>query len=355
MSVLSADARVDGDEDDRLHEDAGEQELDVVAGRPGERAAEHVREQQREHDRRDRHVEQLNRDVLDLEHAAPAERAGAGRRRGRAGRSPDSQRGDGPARAPGCARRSVLDGAHAGDLLLLGVVLGRTAGEREEDVVEARLAEREVGDAGCRAHERGERLRRLVGARGTLHATAPAGSVASSTPSPSTGDDRGAAARSPGSTSRKCSALLPDRGLELAAACPPRSRARGRSPRSGRRAGRPPPGTGCVSSTVVPSADDLRGRCPRPGCGCAGRGPWSARRGTGARACDQAGGDVDAAPHAARVGPHLLGRPRREAERRRAARSRAPSRPSTTGPSRRPPGRGSRGRSDPRRPRRTGR
>ena len=74
--AVEADARVDGDEDDRLHQDPGEQELDVDLRRTTEGAPEDVREEQGEHDRRDGHVEQLERNVFDLQHRAPGERAG---------------------------------------------------------------------------------------------------------------------------------------------------------------------------------------------------------------------------------------------------------------------------------------
>ena len=60
---------------------------------------------------------------------------------------------------------------------------------------------------------------------------------------------------------------------------------------------------------------------------------------------DQAGGDVDAAPHAARISPHLLAGRVREPERARAARWRACARPSRTGRGAGSPAPGSRGRS----------
>ena len=81
MSSFEALAGVHRDPGDVHDEDARQQQLQVLAWRAGQRAAEQVRVQQREHDRERRHVEQLHRDVLDLEHRPPAERQ---RRRQRA-------------------------------------------------------------------------------------------------------------------------------------------------------------------------------------------------------------------------------------------------------------------------------
>ena len=81
MSVFRPDARVHRDEQDRLHQDSGQQRLDVRARRASQRPAEHVREQQREHDRRDGHVEELKRHVLDLQHRAPGQRRDRRQRR----------------------------------------------------------------------------------------------------------------------------------------------------------------------------------------------------------------------------------------------------------------------------------
>ena len=71
----------------------------------------------------------------------------------------------------------------------------------------------------------------------------------------------------------------PDARLQLPPRCPRRRRGRGRSPRSGRRAGRPPRGTAWSAGRSSPPR---RARSPRPTRrgGCAGRARSSARRGT---------------------------------------------------------------------------
>ena len=81
---VERDARVDGREQHRHHEDAGEDVVQVLAGRALDRTAEQVREHQDEHHRRDRHVQQLLGDVADLQHPAPAERERGGERARRA-------------------------------------------------------------------------------------------------------------------------------------------------------------------------------------------------------------------------------------------------------------------------------
>ncbi len=68
-----AHAGIDRVERDGLHQDAGQEELQIGAGRAGERAAEDEGEEQREHDRRHHQIEQLLRHVLELQHRAPAE------------------------------------------------------------------------------------------------------------------------------------------------------------------------------------------------------------------------------------------------------------------------------------------
>ena len=134
----------------------GQDVVEVLAGRSGDRAAEQVGEHQDEHHRRDRHVEQLLGDVLDLEHPAPAE-GERGRQRARARRA----RGRGERLADGglvgggvgsrCAVGSVLMLPAPRSAIASAVcVLGRVAGQREEHLVEARLAEREVGDPHAR-------------------------------------------------------------------------------------------------------------------------------------------------------------------------------------------------------------
>jgi hypothetical protein len=71
MSVFNPTPRIDRDEHDRLHENAGQQVLDVLTRSTSQRAAEDVREQQREHDRRHDDVEELKGDMLDLEQRPP--------------------------------------------------------------------------------------------------------------------------------------------------------------------------------------------------------------------------------------------------------------------------------------------
>jgi hypothetical protein len=46
--AVQRDAAIDGDEDDRERQRPGQQELQVVAGRSGQRAAEQVGEHERE-------------------------------------------------------------------------------------------------------------------------------------------------------------------------------------------------------------------------------------------------------------------------------------------------------------------
>ncbi|CAM5269534.1 hypothetical protein STENM223S_02555 [Streptomyces tendae] len=170
MSMFDRDAGVHGDHDDRHHEDARQDELDVVRRRPGQRASEEVREHQQVHDREGRDVEQLLRHVLDLQHGAPAERQGGGQRAGP--RRPllgDQQRRQ-RLRAdrrqfPGLRARGRAHAATSSFVSCAGAVRGAgvVAGQREEDLVEARLAEGEVVDGDACAGQLGERPCRLVG------------------------------------------------------------------------------------------------------------------------------------------------------------------------------------------------
>src|SRR5205814_887656 len=57
-----------------LHDDPGQREHQVLVRRAGDRAAEHVREQQDEHHRLDAEVHQLQRVVLDLYQRPPGQR-----------------------------------------------------------------------------------------------------------------------------------------------------------------------------------------------------------------------------------------------------------------------------------------
>ena len=80
-----------------------------------------------------------------------------------------------------------------------------------------------------------------------------------------------------------------------------------------------------VRMIVVPSGRG-HARCPTGRCGCAGRARWSARRGTTPRVGDEAGGEVQPAPHAAREGLH------QSRERRRGRVARAARRPPAVAP-----------------------
>ena len=241
-----------------------------------------------------RHVEQLLGDVLDLQHPAPAE----GERRptarsARGGRGAGRQSGVAQRRRPrrravrrrcgrvvghgGLARRRSTRPPAVG-------CLGGVAGEGQEDLVQARLAEREVGDADARrATARPTRLRR-PGRRRRTRADSAAGSASSCTrPSSTRASTCSASSRWSGSSSRTCSAPAPTDAFSCA-----------------RRAlgddlavvdHRDPVGelVGLVEVLRAeqhrrPVARPARGRCPTPGCGCAGRGRSSARRGTAARA-----------------------------------------------------------------------
>src|SRR5215207_3812188 len=83
---VESDAGVDGDENDGLHHDPRDEVLHVLLHAPGQRAAEQVGEHQRHHQRERRHVEQLEGDMLDLQHRPPAE--GDRRRPGTRGARP---------------------------------------------------------------------------------------------------------------------------------------------------------------------------------------------------------------------------------------------------------------------------
>src|SRR6185312_3830512 len=76
-----AHARIDGVEHHGLHENAGQEELQIFARRPGKRSAEDEGEEQREHDRRHDEIEELLRHVLEFQHGAPAEDERVGKRR----------------------------------------------------------------------------------------------------------------------------------------------------------------------------------------------------------------------------------------------------------------------------------
>ena len=125
---VQRDARVDRREDDAHRQHPGHQVVEVVAGRARDRPAEEVGEHEDEHDRRDRHVEQLLGDVPDLQHPAPAEgdrrREATGRRRlRRRARPPCGRRrvGGGRRSGRGAIRESSDRGCSRGLSLLVGL------------------------------------------------------------------------------------------------------------------------------------------------------------------------------------------------------------------------------------------
>ena len=141
-------------------------------------------------------------------------------RSARGGRAPEASAACKRLVGAGVERRRSCRSAHAASLLrgrlVLGLVLGRVAGERQEDLVEARLAEREVGDRDAGARQLGDRLGRPLGV-GARAPTAPPGR-----PRGATGAElrRRAAARASarcsGSSSRTCSAPEPTDALSWA-------------------------------------------------------------------------------------------------------------------------------------------
>ena len=157
----------------------------------------------------------------------------------------------------------------------------RRARELQEHVVERRPAQPELAHA-----DPGLAQRR----RGVLDSSSPsrgAGSVSrsgrssgSGSPQPTPREHRTAPRRGwPRWPARpRGSARRP--GPSARCRCPRRSPGRGRSPRSGRPARRPPRGTGSSAGSSSPRGR-ARARSPRSGCGCAGRARWWARRGTG--------------------------------------------------------------------------
>ena len=125
-----------GAEDHRLGEDPGDEELAVGAGstcpaRQRDRPAEHVGEQQDEHDRADDRADQQVGDPLDLDEVAPGDGPAVAERLERAGGTGPlaGRRQPGPGGVGGAVRCSC--GGSSGLL-----VLGRVAGEGEEHVVE---------------------------------------------------------------------------------------------------------------------------------------------------------------------------------------------------------------------------
>ena len=175
-----------------------------------------------EHHRRDRHVEQLLGDVLDLEHAAPAEgERGGERRSARGGRGVEESA---LRTAASLGGRRGRRGVSASVLMLpaparrassSSLVLGRVAGQGQEHLVEARLAEREVGDP-RRRRASARRPPRRRGRRRRRPRTAPRDRARGGRARARRASTRSASGRCSGSSSRTCSAPEPDRRLELA-------------------------------------------------------------------------------------------------------------------------------------------
>ena len=158
----------------------------------------------------------------------------------------------------------------------------------------------------------------------------------------------------PDSTRWKCSVLLPID--DLRSRLVPSAITRPWSMTASRSARRSASSRYCVvSSTVVPSAAIWRTQIPHlvPAARVETRRRLVQEEDLGRG--DQAGGDVDAAPHAARIRPHLLAGRVREPERAEQLGGARCARPSRTGRGAGSPAPGSRGRSDPRRRTRTGR
>ena len=140
--VGRGDAGADDPERERLADDPGEQVVLVAHPRDVDRRAEHVQEQQDEHDRLDRDVEQP------LGHARDRPQAADGQQRGVAD-EPDQPR----RRRPRRARARGLRSHSCGHLRRLGLrrrsgsCVRRVTGQREERVVERRAPERDLVDA----------------------------------------------------------------------------------------------------------------------------------------------------------------------------------------------------------------
>ena len=242
---------------ERLDEDAGHQVLAVgAAARERDRAAEDEREQQHEHDRLEDREDRELRDPRHPLQVAPGRRSGRRRRR-RGARS--------------CAlppRRSRSSSSAAWPVSV------------EEDVVERRPAQRDVVDP-----DPGSPSRR------TTSTSCVRAAVGRDRDPPRVLVDRGAAVGREQLVPRARSscrlvdddldALAADLRLELVGRAAGDDPARGRRPRSRRRARRPPRGTASSGAASRPRAP-ARGSRPTSRGGCAGRGRSSARRGRGA-------------------------------------------------------------------------
>ena len=232
------------------------------------------------------------------------------------------------------------------------------AGERQEHVVQRRLAQAEVLDldavVGQRVGKARDRARALLGGR--LHRPR-AGSISGSAPAMRATWPRTSSSRSRSATRREQlgAAHLALERPGVAAGDHPR---RGRRRRCRRRGGRPPPGTGSSAGSWCPrrpassstSQSSMRARGSRPVVG-------SSRNSTSGPG-DERRRQVEAAAHAARVRLRQPVGRRRRARTARAARRRGRARRCARGGAARRSSRGSRGRSaarPPSRPARRGR
>ena len=286
MSVFRATPGVHRDHHDGLTRMPGSRNCRYSCGRAGQRAAEQVREHQHQHDRERGHVEELLGDVLDLQHRPPAE----GQRGG------DAALGRGPARVATAERRTLERRSSVRRRRCSMVVLMR----RPPSVVAPPSAGWPV-----RARNTSSRLGWP--------------SAKSSTTMPARASSARAACR-PGSGSATAGGQRHRVGVELRPRAPsavastrcglgplPRRRAAARAavPGADRRLELAAGALGDDPAVVddrdavgqlVGLVEVLRGqqhrravgrpapgRCPRPGCGCAGRGRWSARRGRAGR------------------------------------------------------------------------
>ena len=168
-------------------------------------------------------------------------------------------------------------------------VSARVAGQGQEDLVQAGLAEREVVDGDAGAGQLGQRPGRPARRRPTSvavrrRAVSATGSASSCTGAPSAAASTRSRRRPLRRRRAAAGGRCPRRPTTSARpGCPRRSPCRGRSTAI-RSASWSASSRYCVvSSTVVPCGDERPGRCPRPGCGCAGRDRSSARRGTAGR------------------------------------------------------------------------
>ena len=261
----------------------GQEELEVLAGRAGDRAAEQVGEHQQEQHRRDRHVEQLLGDVLDLQHPAPAEgQARRQRARRAAARAAARARASAVGRRPASALARSSAGAQCRAPRSPSSVLGRVAGQRQEDLVEARLAEREVGDARCPARESAATRLGARARRRRPRPTAPRGRARAWTRRRARARARrSASARWSGSSSRTCSVPWPTEAFSSPGV--PSAITRPWSMTAIRSASWSASSRYCVQSrTVVPVRDERADDVPDLVAASAGRARSSARRGTSA-------------------------------------------------------------------------